>query len=88
MCVRQYGYRGEEEEKKRGWAETNLFNDKLGSLGILLSNLFLLDGGSELLSETIRYGDTRSVSGIRPGCIRRLEFPLWMLLTSCASRVT
>jgi hypothetical protein len=57
MCVRQYGYRGEEEEKKRGWAETNLFNDKLGSLGILLSNLFLLDGGSELLSETIRYGD-------------------------------
>lgn len=64
MCVRQYGYRGEEEKEKKGWAKTYLFNDKLGSLGILLSNLFLLDGGSELLSEAVRYINTRSVSGV------------------------
>jgi hypothetical protein len=32
-----------------------LFDDKLGSLGILLSNLFLLDSGGELFSEAKMY---------------------------------
>jgi hypothetical protein len=41
----------------------HLLNNKLGTLGVLLRNLLLLDGGSELLSETRNRRKTRSVEG-------------------------
>lgn len=39
---------------------TYLLDDKLGSLGVLLGDLFLLDGGGEFLSETTNVKHGRS----------------------------